>query len=126
MNSWAIWALILGLGSVTFAMRVAFLLRKASTLPATSEPGDAPDQDARATEPRLLRHVSPSMLAALLIPPLLGGPGTVFRLSYALAGLMGLAVALWSASQPAWRKATVPLTILSSLGTIWLLTLVGV
>lgn len=128
MSGWIVWALIGALASVTFATRVAFFLRPGASQGATSDPMDVSDQAAPPAEPRLLRFVSPAMLAALLVPALgLGGSGgTPFPLSRWLAGLVGLAVALLSATHPTWRRYVVPLTLLGGLGTIWLLTLVGV
>lgn len=127
MSGWTVWALIGALSSVTFATRIAFFLRPSASQGATSDPMDVPDQAAPPAEPRLLRFVSPAMLAALLVFALgLGGSGTPFPLSRWLAGLVGLAVALLSATHPTWRRYVVPLTLLGGLGTIWLLTLVGV
>ena len=118
MTGWPLWLLIGVLGSVSFASRVAFLLRPPGALVA------APVEAFDPPLPRLLRYVSPAMLAALLVPALLGGPGTLL-FSHGLAGLVALALAVWASSQPTRRKVTVLVTLASGLGTLWLLALVG-
>ncbi len=124
MSGWTIWALILALGSVTFAQRVAFLLRP------PARPADPVDQMGALTtpaEPRVLRFGSPAGLSALLVPALISPSGSTqtVLLTRVLAGLAGLAVACLAGSHPAWRRYVVPLTLLSGLCTSWGLSLVG-
>lgn len=127
MSGWPVWALIGALAAVTYATRVAFFLRPGTGPSAPAEPRDTADQAVPPAEPHLLRFVAPAMLAALLVPALgLFGPGTPVSLTRWLAGLVGLTVACLAASHPRARRYVVLLTLLGGLGTIWLLTLLGI
>ncbi len=107
MTSWAIWALMLTLGLATYAMRAAFFVGCKRPLPQRFQ--------------QALRFVPPAVLAALALPALLS-TGTGFSLSRLIAGMVGMLVAICTATRPAWRNKSVLLTVVSRMSAFWVLT----
>jgi branched-subunit amino acid transport protein len=107
MTSWAIWALMLTLGLATYAMRAAFFVECKRPLPQRLQ--------------QALRFVPPAVLAALAVPALVSA-GAGFSLPRLIAGVVGLLVAICTATRPAWRNNSVLLTVVSGMSAFWLLT----
>ncbi len=103
MSDVALILTIIGMGVITYAIRVSLFL-----LP---EGAHLPDRLLRA-----LRYVPAAVLSAIIAPELLM-PGGAFDLSLGnerlLAGLVAILVA--------WRTRNVLLTVIAGMGTLWLL-----
>jgi branched-subunit amino acid transport protein len=103
MSTWSIFLAIVGMGAITYAIRVSLFL-----LPAGVElsPGLL----------RALRYVPAAVLSAIIFPELLL-PGGTFDLSLGNERLWaGTAAAL-----VAWRTRNVLLTVAAGMSTLWLL-----
>ena len=103
MSDAALVLTIIGMGVITYAIRVSLFL-----LP---EGAHLPDRLLRA-----LRYVPAAVLSAIIAPELLM-PGGAFDLSLGnerlLAGLVAILVA--------WRTRNVLLTVIAGMGALWLL-----
>lgn len=103
MSSATLALTILGMGLITFTIRVALFL-----LPAGAQ---LPEWLLRA-----LRYVPAAVLSAIIAPELLM-PGGVFDLSLGnerlLAGVVAILVA--------WRTRNVLLTVIAGMGVLWAL-----
>lgn len=96
-----LWWVILPFGAATYALRVAFLLRVG--------------QAHALGWQRWLRFVPPAMVAALIVPALLGGGHVVSPA--ALSQLVAAALA----ALVAWRFRSVLLTVAVGMGALWLM-----
>ena len=103
MSNTALILTIIGMGVITYAIRVSLFL-----LP---EGAQLPERLLRA-----LRYVPAAVLSAIIAPELLL-PGGAFDLSLGnerlLAGLVAILVA--------WRTRNVLLTVIAGMGTLWAL-----
>lgn len=98
---------ILGMGIITFAIRLSmFLLLGRFTLPDVGQ--------------RALRYVPAAVLSAIILPELII-PGGVYDLSLGNERLLaGIAAGLI-----AWRSGNMLLTIACGMGILWLLQALG-
>lgn len=100
--NWTLWLAILGMGVVTFSLRLSFIALPGKLL--------LPPLITRA-----LRFVPAAVLTALVTPALFYTDGALSPLSLKVpAGLVAALVAWWS-------KDTL-LTIAAGMGSLWLLT----
>lgn len=107
MNDLALLLTILGMGAITYAVRLSMFVLLGRV--------ELPDWLRRA-----LRYVPPTVLSAIIFPELFMPGGTLdislhnFRL---LAGLVAVVVA--------WRTRSILLTLIAGMGVLWLLQALG-
>lgn len=107
MTATALWLTILGMGLITYAIRLSMIILLGRI-------------EVTPTLQRALRLVPPAVLSAIILPELLR-PGGEFDISLGnarlLAGLIAAVVA--------WRTKNALLTIGIGMGTLWALQALG-
>lgn len=101
MNSWSIFAAVVFVGAVTYAMRAGLILALA-------------DAELPAPLIRALRYVAPSVLAALTVT-LVANPDAANR-GVSLPEIIGLAVA----GPVAWKTKNLAITLVVGMAAFWL------
>ncbi len=103
MSTTAVWGIIIGMGAITFALRLSIIVLLGRL--------EVPPFLLRA-----LRYVPPAVFSALVTPALLrpqGPPWLSPANSYLLAGALAAAVA--------WRSKSMLLTIGLGMAALWIL-----